>query len=426
MALPREIPESPTVQRGWFLNTTEICARTDDTTFDVIIVGAGPIGSTIAEVLARASLRVALLEEHPNVGLPDHCSGLVSPRTLDLAGIAGERVGLLRFSRARVWSPGGKTLWLDSNSVQAVAIDRPRFDRLIAERAVEAGACLMLETQACCFERSARGVQVEVRAGAHVFHLCAPLLIGADGANSRVARWMDGRRRNETIPAVKADIAFRGAGTDSIEIFVGNDVAPGWFGWIIPMPDGMARIGIGATRSPRRYFEAFLESIRSRFGDFVVHETRQAPLPLGPARDFVADRVMLVGAAARQTKPTTGGGLYFGIRAAQLAAATAVEAIKQGDCSKKVLVEYERAWHRSEGRELAVNHWLRKGFCALSDRGFDLIVELFGKPRAQKWISHLGDMDYPSRLLGSLPTLGRKRVMLPETMEARQRAGLRA
>ena len=400
--------------------------KTNNIPFDVIIVGAGPIGGATAEALARASLRVALLEEHPSVGLPNHCSGLVSPRTLDLVGGIPEGMEPARFSSARIWGPGGQTLWLRSNSVQAVAIDRTQFDQLIAERAVEAGATLMLGTQAYGFEQVREGVRVAVRTGQEVRYLCAPLLIGADGANSRVARWMGGKRKHEIVPAVKADIAFRGAGIGSIEIFVGQDVAPGWFGWIIPLPDGEARIGIGATRSPRRYFEAFLDAIRSRFGDFVVHETRRAPLPLGPTRDFVADRVMLVGAAARQTKPTTGGGLYFGIRAAQLAAATAVQAIQQGDCSRKALAEYERAWHRSDGRELAANHWLRRGFRSLPDRGFDLIVELFGRPRAQRWISRLGDMDYPSRLFWPLAAVGKRRARQSQVMEARRHVGLSA
>jgi digeranylgeranylglycerophospholipid reductase len=396
------------------------------TAFDAVVVGAGPAGGVAAEALARASLRVALLEEHPHVGLPNHCSGLVSPRTLELAGVAAESVGLARFSSARVWAPGGNTLWLRSDSVQAVAIDRPRFDQLIVERAAEAGATLMLGAQACRFERLAGEVQVEVRAGEDAFCLRAPLLIGADGAGSRVARWMGAERGGETIPSVKADIAFRGSGTDTIEIFVGNDVAPGWFGWIIPMPGGVARIGIGTRRAPGRYFEAFLGSIRHRFGDFVVHETRRAPLPLGPARDFVADRVMLVGAAARQTKPTTGGGLYFGIRGAQLAAAVAAKAIERGDCSRRALAEYERAWRRSEGRELALNHWLRRGFRWLSDWAFDRMVEFLSRPRARDWISRLGDMDYPSRLLVPRSGAGRGRTRPVEAGEARRRAGLQA
>jgi digeranylgeranylglycerophospholipid reductase len=278
--------------------------------FDAVVVGAGPAGSLVAEGLARASLRVALLEEHPQAGLPNHCSGLVSPRTLAAAGVAEEEVGLARYTRARVWGPGGGTLWLRSGSVQAVAIDRPRFDRILAERAAGAGAELMVGTRACGFERVAGGVRVAARAGGKTLHLRARLLVGADGASSGVARWMGRGRAHEVIPAAKAEIAFRGRGVESIEIFLGSGLAPGWFGWVIPLPDGTARIGVGATRSLRRSFEALLDLVRERCGDFTVQGTRQAPLPLGPARGFVGDGVMLVGAAARQTKPTTGGGLW--------------------------------------------------------------------------------------------------------------------
>ena len=370
--------------------------------FDVIIVGAGPIGSATAERLAQASLRVALLEEHPEVGLPNHCSGLVSPRTLKLAGIAEEAVGLVKFDCARVWSPGGKTLWLQSDSAQAIAIDRPRFDQILAERAVEAGAHLFLGMRARRFERVNGGVRVEARAENDNHHFYAPLLIGADGANSRVARWIGREGKHETIPAFKADIAFHGAGTDSIEIFVGNAIAPGLFGWIIPLPGSAARVGIGVVETPRRYFKAFLDTVRHRFGDFTIIKERGAILPLGPGREFVDERVMLVGAAARQTKPTTGRGLYFGLRAAELAAATAIEAAGCGDFSHQTLSEYECRWQRLDGQELVYGHWLRKLLLKLSDGELDLIVQLLGIPFLRDLTRRLGDIDYPSRLFERL------------------------
>jgi digeranylgeranylglycerophospholipid reductase len=373
-----------------------------DNEFDVIVVGAGPIGSATAENLAWAGLRVALLEEHKKIGLPNHCSGLISPRTLKLAGMTEETIGLAKFDRARVWGPGGKTLWLQSDSVQAIAIDRPRFDQMLAKRAVEAGATLLLGTKARRFERIGSGVQVEAQAESGTRRFRAPLLIGADGANSRVARWMGKKRDNEVIPSFKADIAFQNGGTGSIEIFVGNRVAPGLFSWIIPLQDGTARIGIGAVEAPRRCFIAFLDMVRERFGDFGIHEKRGAVLPLGPARGFVGDRVMLVGAAACQTKPTTGGGLYFGLRAAELAAAVAVEAVEAGDFTRQMLSQYEQHWHRLDGRELVYGHWLRKLLLRLSDGDLDLIIQLLNTPFAQDQIRRLGDIDYPSRLFEQL------------------------
>jgi digeranylgeranylglycerophospholipid reductase len=387
------------------------------TEFDALVVGAGPAGSTVAEALALASLRVALLEEHAAAGVPNHCSGLVSPRTLEIAGIPEETVALRHYDRARVWGPGGGTLWLQSSSVQAIAVAREQFDQILARRAAGAGAVLMLETKAQHFERADGRVRLLARTPRGEVQFQAPLLVGADGAGSRVARWMGRAARHEVIPAVKADITFSGRGTDSVEIFVGSRVAPGWFGWLIPLPGRVARIGVGATRSPQDCFAALLDLVRARFGDFDLGEVRKAPLPLGPARDFVADGVLLVGAAARQTKPTTGGGVYLGVRAGQLAAATAIEALASGDTSRRALLPYEQAWHRLEGHEIRVAHWLRQVFRRLPDRELDWILATAGEPWAQRLIAGLGDIDFPSQLLSALLRGAVRRVGPPRTRE---------
>ena len=199
--------------------------------YDAIVVGAGPAGSAFAEALARDSFRVALLEEHAQVGVPTHCSGLLSPRAIEIAGVCPETMALRQYRHARVWGPGGGALWLRSDSVQAIAVERDRFDQALARRAVDAGARLMLATKARRFWREDGCISVQATTPHGEVRLRAPLLVGADGAGSRVARWMGHKNKHEVIPAIKADLTFLDGGTGSIEILVGNHVAPGWFGW---------------------------------------------------------------------------------------------------------------------------------------------------------------------------------------------------
>ncbi|NIS82969.1 MAG: geranylgeranyl reductase family protein [Anaerolineales bacterium] len=370
---------------------------------DVIVVGAGPAGSMSAGVLARAGVKVLLLEEHKEVGSPCHCAGLVSPRTLTLADVVGQELALRSFSRARVWGPRGSVAWLESDRIQAVAIDRAALDRMLALRAEESGAHLWLGVRAESFERVRGGLQITAVNGKGREKLRTSLVIGADGVHSKVARWFDGRDQGELLPAMKLDVCFDDASTNEIEIFVGNTIAPGWFGWVIPLGNGQARLGLGARGGGlRRRFRTFLELVRDRFGRFEMLEQRGWLIPVRPSKHIAFDHALLVGDAARQAKPSSGGGIYMGMRAGVLAAEAALEALEVGNVGYQTLHRYEQAWLQEEGEELRYNHWLRSIYNRMNDAEIDHLVALCDRPWARTLIRRLGDVDFASRLFKPL------------------------
>jgi digeranylgeranylglycerophospholipid reductase len=372
---------------------------TDYTEADAVIVGAGPAGSMAAHTLAKGGARVIVLEEHEQIGSPCHCAGLVSPRTLALADVSDSDQILRSFQRARIWGPKGSVAWLESNEVQALAIDRADFDRVLAARAQEAGARMWLGMRAESFERVNGDVHVVAVNGKGRERLKAPILIGADGVRSRVARWFDADGGGETLPTMKADVRFDRVATDDIEIFVGNQIAPGWFGWIIPVGDGLARIGLGGYgRDLRRRFSVFLDLVRERFGSFKLLDQRGWLIPVRPASQIAFDHGLLVGDAARQAKPSSGGGIYMGMRAGMLAAETTLEAFGSGNLEYDTLCRYEETWLEQEGDELRYNHWLRSIYNRMSDDEIDQLVALCNRPWARLLIRRLGDIDFASKL----------------------------
>ncbi|HXG41851.1 MAG TPA: NAD(P)/FAD-dependent oxidoreductase [Dehalococcoidia bacterium] len=380
--------------------------------YDVVVVGAGPAGSRTARELARRGLRVALVEEHRQVGIPSHCSGLISPRTWELGEMADDSLVCNHLRGAYVHVHGGGTVELGGDRVQAVAIDRVRWDQALAEQAYRAGAEAV---QARCVgvERTPRGMLVRLQHNGHEAALSTRLVVGADGAHSRVARSLGLPLPPERVVALGVEAEVHLPRQDYVHVFVGPELAPGWFGWAIPLGDGRARLGIGCwggAGAPLRCYRLLKEAFPSLLGR--VRELRfyGGTIPLAPARFTYGDGVLLVGDAAGQVKPFSGGGIYTGLVAAHLCAEAAVAALARDDLSADGLAPYQRAWQRRLGRELARSRRLRLAGLTLRQDELSLLAGVLSDPQLRGLAVRYADIDYPSRTLLRLalaaPSLG--------------------
>jgi flavin-dependent dehydrogenase len=188
---------------------------------------------------------------------------------------------------------------------------------------------------------------------------------------------------------------------DFVHVFVGHRLAPGWFGWIIPSGDGLVRLGIGCDRSdkPVRCYRRLVDAFPHLFRDIQVCRMYGGTIPLSLAPRSYADNVLLVGDAAGQVKPFSGGGVYTGLVAARHAAATAAAALAADDTSADGLRGYERAWKSEIGRELVRSLRIRRFGLGLSDSDVDSLAASLGHERVQPLITRHGDIDYPSRVI---------------------------
>lgn len=376
-----------------------------NTNYDAIVVGAGPAGSATARDIAAHGFRTLLIEEHEAVGEPLHCAGLVTPRTLELAGVTDSLV-INELRGGFVNSPLGTRLPLGGERLRAVAIRRQRLDELLAAAAQQAGAELWTSARLVALERQPGTLGVHLSWQGRTQELRTRLLIGADGAQSHVARWLGLRARyEERIVGLGVEARLQTERQDFLEIFVGNSIAPGFFGWVIPLGGGRARIGIATSdgKRPIHYLGSLLETFPRLFAGAQFDRLYGGVIPLKRPHRIYCENAMLVGDAAGQVKPTSGGGIYTGLVGARHCAQVAVRALSEDDLSAASLARYQKAWAREMGRELARGWDLRRIFLALDDRELDGLISVFRSQRLRRLAERYGDIDFPSRLFSRLP-----------------------
>jgi len=376
-----------------------------NTHYDAIVVGAGPTGSATARDIAAHGFRTLLIEEHKAIGEPLHCAGLVTPRTLELAGVTDGLV-INEVRGGFVNSPLGTRLPLGGDRLRAVAIHRQRLDELLAAAAQRAGAELRTGARLVALERQPGTLAVHLSWRGWQQALRTRLLIGADGAQSRVARWLGLRGRyEERIVGLGVEAKLETERRDFLEIFVGNSIAPGFFGWVIPLGEGRARIGIATNdgRRPIHYLRSLVETFPQVFAGAEFGRLYGGVIPLKRPQRIYCENAMLVGDAAGQVKPTSGGGIYTGLVGAKHCAQAAVNALAEDDVSAASLARYQKAWAREMSRDLARGWDLRRIFLALDDRELDALISVFRSPWLRRLAEQHGDIDFPSRLFSRLP-----------------------
>jgi digeranylgeranylglycerophospholipid reductase len=379
-----------------------------DQIFDVVVVGAGPAGTRAARDLASAGYRVALLEEHRQVGLPCHCSGLISPRALREAAV-GEDIVLNDVRGATFHFSPAHRLEIRGTRTHAHVIDRVELDRRLACQAAVAGAELFLRTRFLRFaiehSHADSRVIVHILSNGTEGHLRSRVLIGADGAFSRVRRQLLGHAVERHVSALGAH-AFYDANPrpDHVEVFIDQLAAPGWFGWTIPLSPRYARIGVGTSNSPRasenlaRLKSSFPES----FGRARIQSLSGGRIPIWRPGVLAVERVLLVGDAARQVKPTSGGGIYLALRAAGLAADVVARALRRSHVASTDLMEYQSAWNSTLGTELRKQQLLR----ATADRLSPAVLHRIGATLSAKdllpRLEASADLDFHSAIGGMI------------------------
>jgi len=382
--------------------------------YDVAIVGGGPVGGHVAERIAEKNFNVAVFEKNKHIGLPLSCAGLITPKVFEFLDFKKELVLQNIIKGANIHSPSGHVLSIGGNKIHALVIDRTKFDKEIINKAEEKGANIFVENKVLAIQKNKGHVELKT---SQKNDIKCKLLIGADGPYSMVRDRFLFSEPAEFLRGVGAEVTDVSLDPNFVEIFVGKNVAPGFFAWAIPTnKDGTeARIGLcvdeKAPNAPKHYFTNFLKNKQmSKFlKDVKITKNIGGIVPLGMLKKTYQNNVMLVGDAAAQVKPTSGGGIYPGLLCACHCSSIALDALKKEKFTANFLKKYHKFCTADIGRELFLGMKFRKVYKSLTDKQFDKYIERFNNPKISEVIEKYGDIDYPSKLVKPLikkaPTL---------------------
>ncbi|MEM5792764.1 MAG: NAD(P)/FAD-dependent oxidoreductase [Candidatus Aenigmatarchaeota archaeon] len=318
--------------------------------YDVVIVGAGPIGCRVGELLGK-NIRVLIIDRKKEIGKPVQCTGFNSGRIFELSGVS-RKLAINKVSSARFISPGEADFELKPKEPFYV-LDREMFDKEIANNAQKKGVEILLETTFKGFRRREKIIIVETDNG----EFKTKFLIGADGPNSTVAKSSSLFQPEKILVGVQETV--KGSYEKEVcELWFGSKISPGFFAWVVPENEEWARIGLATTKKGMYYLERFIEK---RVGDGIRKNKVAGLIRTGLIKRSVADNILLVGDAACQMKPFSGGGLIYGLIGAKIAAEACKVGLEKNRFDTKFLLEnYEKKWKEKLSWPIKKGDWLSK------------------------------------------------------------------
>ncbi|MEM2900946.1 MAG: NAD(P)/FAD-dependent oxidoreductase [Thermoplasmata archaeon] len=357
--------------------------------YDVVVVGAGPGGSSAAKWAAKSGAKVLMIEKRQEIGSPVRCGEGIAKIWLDELGIKPDKKWIANEVKgARIISPNGTILTLTeklAGNECGYVVERDLFDRELAKDAIRSGADVMVKCAATdVIKEKGKVVGVKAKYMGENFEIRAPIVIGADGFESQVGRWagIDTSLRPEDINTCFEYVLVGIDGNPDFNDFYLGSIAPGGYIWVFSKGSDSANVGIGVQLSKlnnggdaKMYLDKFIKSKPGLAKGQPIKAIAGAVSVCAPIDCTVTDGLMLVGDAARQIDPITGGGVANACMAGMIAGKVAGKALQKNDFSKEMLMEYDRGWREEFEDQMYRNFVAKEKLVKLSDETFDKCIE---------------------------------------------------
>lgn len=365
--------------------------------YDVVVVGAGPVGSTIAYYLAQDGLDVGIVEKKKQIGYPLQCAGILSKHIFESNELPDEVI--LNSVKGAFLHTENHILNVEKQEDVAYIIDRIAYDQFLLNRAVENGVELINQ----------KVVDVDEEKGITYFpngeSITSRVVVACDGYGSRISSAIGNVQKNfpasQMLVSIDEEImnGFRKSKKpldDYVDTCLFEEILPGFL-WIIPLKDNKYRIGLFSNQSHKQQSE-FLKRFLDENFTYEILEKYKGFIPIYSSENrIVKNRVILIGDAASQVKPTSGGGLLLAFDSCKIARKYISEAINKDDIN--ILNGYQDEFNRKYSKEFNYQFKVQNTLDLLNDNDLDYLFEKLRENDCEKIISEYGDMDEQSKLV---------------------------
>ena len=353
--------------------------------YDVIVVGGGPSGSMAARFAAEGGASVLMLEKDRDIGYPVRCGEAVSKAGIEEFIEPDEAFISTTIDKFSMIAPDGTEVVLPLEQIGYI-LERRIFDYELAKQAASRGVEIITRAyvNGLLFDESGKvnGVRYEYQGEVHEIE--SKVVIAADGVESRVGRWagikttVDFREMESCTQVTAANI---NVDENTLYFYFGKDVAPEGYFWIFPKKNGAANIGLGVSgaigkkKSSLKYLNKFMDE---HYPDAPILTQIAGGVPSSITLEKIsAPGIILVGDAARQVNPLSGGGIVSGMIGGKIGGTIVGEAIKSGDLNH--ILSYDEAWKNRLGKRHETFDRIKNGIYNFSDEKFNSISHSFSK-----------------------------------------------
>jgi len=357
--------------------------------YDVVIAGGSVSGLLAAREIAAGGSSVLVVEEDMEIGTPEHCGGLVSMNGIrNLGIIPTSNVLHNSVKKAEIFSPSGSSFVLNAEKQGVIAIDRRAFDKQVAHQARRNGADIWVKCSMKSFREDADRVIVQTTYDS----IDCKIMVDARGCASII-----GKNRKGVLLSAQYEVYADWIMKDIVQVYFDQKHYPGFFSWVIPTGSDTAKVGAaGKAINASNVLQSFLDSK----GSHTIVRKVFAPIwVLGPLEYFVKNRMVTIGDAAGQTKPTTAWGIYACGMAGILAGRAIVDALANNDL--QLLQKYEKEWFRIFRNEFDRMLLARRVFEHLDNKAIDEMFKMVSSETVEQ-VSESGDFDFHSLALSKL------------------------